>query len=317
MQIRTFTFSTSDYTNAISLRNKLYPDNPSTVAIWKHNDVTRRQDPSYHFFVAENGQNEIQAFIQCALNHPKSKKLTFGLIANRVSWENGTADDLMCKLVEVAGQLSAEKLICKIQENDEPKISYLAKQGFVTVMRYPISALDVASFKSEPFQSKINPTSPFQRGIEIKQLPDGWQQDHYWQQFVHELDWVLMQDVPSHEPRIKKSLETFLNEEIFHPNSMPESYFIAWDGDKAVGLTCFVMRGGRKETVSTAITGVIRSHRRRGIARALKIESIKFAQRTGVKTILTNNEENNPMFLLNQELGFKQKPAWVNLEKPL
>ncbi|MEM8856872.1 MAG: hypothetical protein AAGD96_01040, partial [Chloroflexota bacterium] len=50
---------------------------------------------------------------------------------------------------------------------------------------------------------------------------------------------------------------------------------------------------------------------------SMAFESIKFAKNNGVQTILTNNEENNPMYLLNQNLGFQQKPAWINLEKSL
>ncbi|MEM9774686.1 MAG: GNAT family N-acetyltransferase [Chloroflexota bacterium] len=315
MMIRPFNFTDADYESAISLRNQLYPDNPSTVEIWKHNDKVRRRDPSYHFFLVESDAGELRAFVQFALNNPRSKKIAFGIIAQNEAWHDGTASSLMAAMAGASRKLSAEKLVCKVQENDQPKVSYLEENGFETVMRYPISALTVASFDPTPFTSKIEETERL--GIEVRQLPAGWQHDAKWQALVHDLDWQLMLDVPSHEPRMQSPLEKFLTEEIFHPNSLTESYFIAWDNDEAVGLTCFVKRGGRVETVSTLLTGVLQSHRRRGIARALKIESIKFARNFGIQTILTNNEENNPMFILNQQLGFQQKPAWINLEKSL
>lgn len=315
MNIRPFKFTNADYETVVNLRNRLYPDNPSTVEIWKHNDTVRRQDPSYHFFLAENNAGELQAFVQCSLNSPQSKKLAFGLIAQADAWHNGTAAGLIGRVTAVGAKLSAEKLVCKVQENDHDRFQFLQNAEFIQVMRYPISALNVRSFKTKPFKQTLEQVQ--HNGIEIKQPAAGWEHAPDWQRLIYELDWQLMLDVPSHEPRTKKSLDTFLKEEIHHPNAWPESYFIAWDGADPVGLTCFVKRGGRSEVVSTALTGVTRGYRRQGIATALKIRSIKFAQQFGIKTILTNNEQHNPMFKLNKQLGFLQKPAWIDLERAL
>jgi hypothetical protein len=71
----------------------------------------------------------------------------------------------------------------------------------------------------------------------------------------------------------------------------------------------------RPHGLFAGITGVIRSHRRRRIATALKLCSIRYAQENGFTTIYTDNEENNPMFQLNLELGFKPLPAWTFYEK--
>ncbi len=67
----------------------------------------------------------------------------------------------------------------------------------------------------------------------------------------------------------------------------------------------------------TGMTGVLRSHRRQGLATALKVHAIQFAKAYGAKAINTSNEEHNPMFQLNLALGFAPAPAWLDFEKQM
>ncbi|MBE2224121.1 MAG: GNAT family N-acetyltransferase [Anaerolineae bacterium] len=65
----------------------------------------------------------------------------------------------------------------------------------------------------------------------------------------------------------------------------------------------------------TGVTTVRREYRRRGIATALKVHIIRFAQENGVQEIFTGNDSQNPMYQLNLKLGFKSQPSWVRVEK--
>ena len=67
----------------------------------------------------------------------------------------------------------------------------------------------------------------------------------------------------------------------------------------------------------TGLTGVSRDYRRRGIVTALKVKAIEVAKVDGFETIETSNEENNPMFQLNLQLGYEPAPAWLEFEKKL
>jgi GNAT superfamily N-acetyltransferase len=70
----------------------------------------------------------------------------------------------------------------------------------------------------------------------------------------------------------------------------------------------------QSNTLNVGMTGVLRAHRRMGIATALKVRAIQFAQTYGARWIETGNEENNPMLQINLRLGFQPAPAWLSFE---
>ena len=60
------------------------------------------------------------------------------------------------------------------------------------------------------------------------------------------------------------------------------------------------------------VTDVLRSHRRRGIAIALKLRGIEFAQEEGIRGLQTWNASDNERILeLNRRLGFVRRPTHI------
>ena len=102
-----------------------------------------------------------------------------------------------------------------------------------------------------------------------------------------------------------------------HPDLLPDGYLVALDGDECVGLTK-LWRSQANDDLYTGLTGVRRTHRRRGIALALKLRAIRFAQERGSSEIKTWNEvANEGMLAINVRLGFVRQPAWVVVTKIL
>lgn len=62
---------------------------------------------------------------------------------------------------------------------------------------------------------------------------------------------------------------------------------------------------------------MVRTHRHQKIATALKVLAQQKVIEYGAKTIITDNEENNPMYQINLKLGFEPKPAWLSYQKIL
>ena len=95
------------------------------------------------------------------------------------------------------------------------------------------------------------------------------------------------------------------------PGLRSEAAFVAVDGDLVVGCTELVVPPGDPDALRVGYTGVLRSHRRRGIAMALKLRAVQYARSVGANSIQTDNAESNPMYQINLRLGFVPQPAWL------
>lgn len=125
-------------------------------------------------------------------------------------------------------------------------------------------------------------------------------------------------DMP-HEDRVEWAdppVEIWFRKIFERPGSSPDSIFVARDGNRIVGLSYLVMRDSGDAEVGD--TGVLRTHRRRGIARALKLMATRWAAQRGIPRVHTDNRTDNAgMLSLNTELGFKPGEVIVIFEKTL
>lgn len=125
-------------------------------------------------------------------------------------------------------------------------------------------------------------------------------------------------DMP-HEPLVEWRDPPYENWErkVFQrPGSSADSIFVARDGNRVVGLSYLVMRDSGDAEVGD--TGVLQTHRRRGIARALKLMATRWAAQRGIPRVHTDNRSDNAgMLALNTDLGFKPGEVIVVFEKTL
>jgi GNAT superfamily N-acetyltransferase len=314
-KIRQFKPTATEYETILTLRNEIIPDNPSTVEIWQHWDNSRPSDSKFERWLAAADNGRLIAYAQFDATKPGSTKFNFNLQLLPDYWQSDLPETLYQTVLSRISNHQAQSIVIHVQESETEKLALLTRHHFKLVMRSSSSHLDVATFNGGQFTAVLDKVS--KNGIRISQPPPNWQHDPYWQHLIHDLDWTLLQDIPHHEVRTQTPFAQFVHEEFNHPNFLAEGYFIAFAAEQPIGLTNFVKQGGKIDQLAISITGVIPSYRRQGIATALKVNAIRFAQKIGAKTIITDNEENNPMYLLNRQLGFEPQPAWEDWEKQL
>lgn len=140
---------------------------------------------------------------------------------------------------------------------------------------------------------------------------------------LHELDWLLFQDVPSGLTPTKKSLDQWVKDELADPQLRPELSFVAVGDGPSDPLTgsyvgYSTIGKSRGEHYYIGMTGVLRSHRGRGLAKALKVAAMRELQAQGGGVIKTfNDTPNRAMLTMNEALGFQRTATMYRYELEL
>jgi GNAT superfamily N-acetyltransferase len=131
---------------------------------------------------------------------------------------------------------------------------------------------------------------------------------------LHELNEAAEQDVPSSQPILPQSLANFMDR-ISAPNLPHDRLWIARHRDRAVAMS-FLRFPPVRGNVWTGFTCSHPDYRGRGIARAVKLQSLAQAIELGIPSVRTDNDsENAPMLHINETLGYDPLPGYVSLVK--
>ncbi len=219
------------------------------------------------------------------------------------------------QIIDELYQKYPAKLSSYSREDQKDGMYFLEKRGYIRTLREPESVIYPQEFNGEQFIhyiQKLNTQKIFFYSLnEIDKIV------YNWKEKLYDIEWEICQDIPFPDPPTKPPFDVW-EKQTFDPGRFtPDSYFVAADGKNIVGVSCLKKVPADSKKMSTMLTGTARKYRRRGIATALKTACINTAKRMGVKEIMTDNEENNPMYQLNLRLGFKPLPAWLHYEKTL
>lgn len=133
----------------------------------------------------------------------------------------------------------------------------------------------------------------------------------YW-----ELSEATTADMPSTVPYVPVSFDVFVRGWMGRPGFREDRLWIALDGDRMVGYSVLAYPPTRGLVWNNG-TAVVRDARGRGLARALKLESMVQAIDAGTPRIRTGNDSTNaPILHLNEVLGFTQVPGGGQFMRP-
>lgn len=207
----------------------------------------------------------------------------------------GVGSALYERASEHARSVGPEWLSTMVSEAEPEAIAWAGRRGF------------------EPYQQQVElvlrlhgdeqpPARP--AGIEIVEVtPD-----------LHEAAYALSEeaweDLPLDVPVELSPFDVWLEEELPGPIA-----FAALDDGELVGFANLMGRDAPR-LLEHGLTATRRSHRRRGIATALKRTQIAWAAANGYRELLTfTQDRNEAMQAINLALGYEEQPAWISMRR--
>ena len=313
VELRPFGGTKRDYEALAAISNAISQDLTATAEGLKASD--RRQDPNrlLQRLVAEIAGKTVGhgAYRQMGWS-PTPEGIFIDVGVHPDHQGRGVGGAIYDHLTEALGRHGPRFLWADAREDCRRAVRFLSARGFEPTMRTVVSRLDVLGFDAGSFRAgqRTDPGSD----VEVCSLDRLMKPVSDWRNRCWDLLWELRQDMPHALEPSRQPFDSFIK--MFKsPEFTPGAWFIARDGDDWVGISNIWPDRADATLFHTGVTGVVRSHRRRGIATDLKLRAIEFVRAQGGEIIDTSNEESNPMLDLNRALGFKPNPAWISFQK--
>jgi GNAT superfamily N-acetyltransferase len=306
-------FAPADYAALAEIWNANYPDYPTTPDELRLEDQHHEKRCQRERWVGEVDGRVVGfgGYDQPAtMYHPRRFSLMMNVLPD--FQRRGIGYVLYDRVVAELAQFDLLSLRAMAGEDMAGRIQFLEARGFREESRCWESLLEVSEFDSAPFADAEERIRSQGMGIrtmrEMETEPDRDRK-------LHKLISEVQADMPNPEPYTKLSYGAFLQRMHEDPTLLPDAFFVAVDRGNYVGVH-FLRRVPGSRALMTGDTGVVRTHRRQGLALALKLRGIGYARAHGHPLIRTLNDSSNQSILgLNQRLGFRRSLAWVGFIK--
>ncbi len=272
--------------------NAVTPREPNTLE-----DVKRRlaRQPDRLYLVAE----EQGAIVGLGFTGP-SQSPERTAVAVRVLPANrrrGLGSELFERTLEHASRLGPEWVSGMVFEDDAEAVAWVQNRGF--------EEYDRQIELSRPVRENEDEAAP-PPGIDLVPLTSDRLEQAYavWAE--------AYPDMPISPPIPPPPYEEWLEEEVSGPIT-----FLATEDGRVVGAAALLPQkvDGLAEH---GLTAVLRSHRRRGIATALKQTLLRWAGENGLQELSTWTQDGNAaMQSVNLKLGYRPRPAVINVRRPV
>lgn len=323
----------ADHQAAARVYTLARPGNPATEALLAAADAAQAQAGATHArWLAEVGGQVIGA---AEIMEPLGSRApgSFWLeLAVLTEWRGqGAATALAHALKAELGLHAPTRIKAVVSEANPVALRFAQRHGFVEVERFWDRTLELSTFDA------ARHVRPLPEGIELVTL----------KQFA-----ASVPDVPSALRPVNEEARADLPRlpgEVYTPlppSDMaaflapldPDLVFLAVRGAVPVGFTALEPSGATgpadpstgntglltarpalahdpaKYELMIAMTGVARSERRQGLARALKLASMQAAKQAGWAVIRTSNHSGNMgMLRVNDAMGFGREPARLGM----
>ena len=294
------------------IRTEIHPDEPAgeaeTRATWA---IPRMSMVINRLLVEDEGEP-----VGLALNRhpatwppgePRYGSLDVALVP--AAHDSAQYDRLLALMIDALVEAGAEALEATIREDDEFFRSGLERNGFWRDRLSKAWELDLEANHERMLADRSDARARMDGiGVELVTLAEAAPPDK--QRRFYDLDIATTRDVPHTVPFVEPTFEEWMAAAA-RPDIRDDRIWTAWIEGELVALS--FLKYPSVGNVWTGYTACHRAHRGRGIARAVKMETLGQAIELGVPRVRTDNDEQNaPMLHINETLGYYRIPGFLS-----
>jgi len=304
-------FESRDYDRLASIEAAIDPSTSTTVDWLRERDQTRNPDHLHARLVAEH-DGAVVGYGQVGhmwwAFHPRHFVMRLNVEPSHQG--RGVGSTLFTRLLGVLSDWNPEMLATDTREDRPAAVRFLEQRGFTERNRRWESRLVLDEARLDRRRT----------------LPVGFDVRTYEQEYavrgdrlakeLHELEMDAARAEPAYEPGSEMVFEQFVANELDSRSFLPDGAFLAFDGERLVGVSRLQRERSRPDALHVGFTGVHPDYHGRGIASALKVRTIEYARAHGFHDIRTENDTRNvPMLRINEALGFRRGIAQIFFER--
>ena len=194
-------------------------------------------------------------------------------------------------------------------EHDATRLEAVAARGYREERRERFWELDLVAERERLARMAEESRERMRReGIQVLTLAQEPDPDRYRK--IRRMSNEAEADVPTTVPHVPLPFEQFM-EWFRSPGLREDRIWIARESDDVVGISMLSYPPVRG-VVATDWTGTARKVRGRGVARALKCETVMQAIALGVDRVRTDNDgQNTPILHINATMGYRRRPDMI------
>jgi GNAT superfamily N-acetyltransferase len=204
----------------------------------------------------------------------------------------------------------------RVREDFSRELEALNRIGYREVRRQKISELDLVARRDDLLRGLAQERRKMKtQGVKMLTLSEYTDTDRLMK--LHEMMVATEQDIPSTVPIPRQPFDEWMRATFDDPGVRQDRFWIALDGEAIVGLS-YLQFPPVRGLPWTAFTATSKEVRGRGIARALKYESMAQAVELGYKSVRTANDgANAPILHINGEMGYRLVFRVIELHRSL